>query len=58
MARNLPRGRKIRLMAALNSNRGMPVWALLKAYGNRGIHGTRRVLNRRKRHWKRKNLKV
>lgn len=51
MARNKPLGRKLRLGAALNSNRATPVWVVAK---------TRRKVTWRPamRHWRRSKLKV
>ncbi|MCU7787350.1 50S ribosomal protein L39e [Pyrobaculum sp. 3827-6] len=51
MARNKALGRKLRLAAALNSNRNPPVWVVAK---------TKRKVTRSpaKRHWRRTKLKA
>ncbi|MEM0340929.1 MAG: 50S ribosomal protein L39e [Acidilobaceae archaeon] len=51
MARNKPLGKKLRLAAAQNSNRAIPIWVVAK---------TRRRVTWRPalRHWRRSKLKV
>ena len=59
MARNKPLGKKIRLLRACKSNRGMPLWCILKKYGRAGLFSpSKRRLARKPRNWRRKRLKL
>lgn len=51
MARNKPLGKKLRLAAALNSNRNPPIWVIAK---------TKRRVTRSpaRRYWRRQKLKA
>ena len=51
MARNKPLGKKLRLAAALKSNRAPPLWVIVKT--NRRV-----VTNPARRHWRRVKLKA
>ena len=51
MARNKPLGKKLRLAAALKSNRAPPLWVIVRT--NRRV-----VTNPARRHWRRVKLKA
>ncbi len=51
MARSKPLGKKLRLAAALKSNKAVPLWVVMKTLGR-----VRRTP--RRRHWRRSRLKL
>ncbi|MHA1238166.1 MAG: 50S ribosomal protein L39e [Candidatus Odinarchaeia archaeon] len=50
MARNKPLGKKLRLAHALNENKSVPAWIIVKTRGHVRTHP-------RRRNWRRTNIK-